>query len=321
MGSGNALSASRASVPAMSGLCQGVPGAVPVAGKIRVPAVWLRGGHRAATAASRYQVGVDDRRCTPLYWRLWAAHLMTTGTPGLSATQLQHRLGRRRYETAWTMPHKLRRPMVNPDRQPLGRVVEVDECYVGGRATKCVAARGLGKRRGGLVAVEVRGTRAGRVRMQVVGDATADTFAGFVASGVTAPACAPTAVRPTCGWPASTMTTSPANSMPIRCLLRTVSVPCPRSTFRQQPQDLAARHLSWGDRSAPAGLPQRGTLSASAAGRPPWPLPRRPSAAAATYSPRPTPKRAARDPSPSEVNRTSTRRQDIRNTSRVCGTL
>lgn len=81
---------------------------------------------------------------TPLRVWFWAAYLMATATPGISAVQVQRQLGIRRHETAWMMLHKLRRAMVNPERQPLTGAVEVDECFVGG------AEAGLrgGRRRG-----------------------------------------------------------------------------------------------------------------------------------------------------------------------------
>ncbi len=44
-------------------------------------------------------------------------------------------LGLGSYETAWAWLHKLRRAMVRPDRELLSGVVEVDEAFVGGRAT------------------------------------------------------------------------------------------------------------------------------------------------------------------------------------------
>ena len=61
-----------------------------------------------------------------------AAYPMATATPVFSAVQLQRQLGISRYETAWMMLHRLRRAMVNPERQPLTGQVEVDECFVGG---------------------------------------------------------------------------------------------------------------------------------------------------------------------------------------------
>ncbi len=56
---------------------------------------------------------------TGLHLWFWAAYLMTTGTPGISARQLQRQLGLSRYETAWIMLHKLRRAMINPERSLL----------------------------------------------------------------------------------------------------------------------------------------------------------------------------------------------------------
>ena len=41
---------------------------------------------------------------------------MTTGSAEISAVQLQCQLGLIRYQTAWTLLHKLRRPMINPER-------------------------------------------------------------------------------------------------------------------------------------------------------------------------------------------------------------
>lgn len=70
---------------------------------------------------------VLHRTRTPLTQWFWAAYLVTTHTPGLSALQLQRQLGIPRYETAWAMLHKLRRAMVRPDREPLHIEVEVDE--------------------------------------------------------------------------------------------------------------------------------------------------------------------------------------------------
>ena len=75
---------------------------------------------------------VLHRTRTPLTLWFWAAYLVTTHTPGLSALQLQRQLGIDRYETAWAMLHKLRRAMVRPDRELLKAHVEVDETYLGG---------------------------------------------------------------------------------------------------------------------------------------------------------------------------------------------
>ncbi len=77
---------------------------------------------------------------TALHLWFWSAYLMSTGTPGISAVQLQRQFGIKRYETAWMMLHKLRRSMVNPEREALVGPVEVDECFVGARSTAYAAA-------------------------------------------------------------------------------------------------------------------------------------------------------------------------------------
>jgi hypothetical protein len=43
---------------------------------------------------------------TPLRLWFWAAYLVTTHTPGISAKQLQRQLGLSRYETAWLILQK-----------------------------------------------------------------------------------------------------------------------------------------------------------------------------------------------------------------------
>ena len=45
--------------------------------------------------------------------------------------QRQRQLSPGRYETARVFVQKLRRAMVNPERQPLTGAVEVEECFVG----------------------------------------------------------------------------------------------------------------------------------------------------------------------------------------------
>ena len=63
---------------------------------------------------------------TPLRLWFWAAYLVATHHPGISAVQLARQLGIARHERAWMMLHKLRRAMVAPEREPLKREVEVD---------------------------------------------------------------------------------------------------------------------------------------------------------------------------------------------------
>jgi hypothetical protein len=195
-------------------------------------------------SACRYQVSVTagtvlHRTRTPLHLWFWAAYLVTTGTPGISALQLQRQLGLKRYETSWTMLHKLRRAMVNPEREPLTGVVEVDECFVGGHEPGLRGGRQQGIKALVIVAVEVRGAGSGPIRMQVIDDASADTLCDFVAESIAAGAT----VR-TDGWSGYkrlarlASTTSPAANVRIICSARTRTRSFPASTKRSWPRDL-----------------------------------------------------------------------------------
>ncbi len=70
----------------------------------------------------------------PLTTWFWAAHLMATHSNGMSAQQLMGQLGLGSYKTAWLLAQKLRRSMVDPNRDPLEGVVEVDQTEMPFRA-------------------------------------------------------------------------------------------------------------------------------------------------------------------------------------------
>ena len=63
----------------------------------------------------------------PLTVWFWAAYLMATHSNGISALQLQKQLGIGSYRSAWLLAHKLRASMVDPERNPLSGLVEIDE--------------------------------------------------------------------------------------------------------------------------------------------------------------------------------------------------
>jgi transposase-like protein len=142
---------------------------------------------------------VMERTHTPLSVWFWAAYLVTSQTPGMSAVQFQRQLGLSRYETAFQILHKLRAGMVRPDQDKIGgkpeAIVEADETWIGGRT------RGKGRGVHDMVlvacAVEVRqrkhtsslnkrktGRYAGRVRLSVVPDRSAKSLVGFIESAV-----------------------------------------------------------------------------------------------------------------------------------------
>ena len=141
-----------------------------------------RCGHQASVTAGT----VMHKTRTPLALWFWAAYLVATHTPGISAVQLQRQLGIGRYETAWLMLQKLRRAMVAPEREPLRGEVEVDETLVGGRREGRHVARRHGEKALVGVIVEVRGRGSGRVRLEVLPDASAGTLAPWVRALVAA---------------------------------------------------------------------------------------------------------------------------------------
>ena len=116
-----------------------------------------------------------------LVW-FWAAHLVATQTPGVSALELQKKLGIDRYETAFQMLHKLRSAMVRPNRDKIGKEwpLELDVVYVGGKTKSGIS--GKTSQTPVIIAVEVRQreirdpvtkkikqrAQAGRIRLQTL---------------------------------------------------------------------------------------------------------------------------------------------------------
>jgi hypothetical protein len=70
----------------------------------------------------------------PLREWFWAAYLVATHTPGISAAQLQRQLGLGSATTAWHMLQRLRKGMVNEARSHLSGLIEADESTIGGPA-------------------------------------------------------------------------------------------------------------------------------------------------------------------------------------------
>ena len=76
---------------------------------------------RACRRQTGLTVGtVMERSHTPLSTWFWAAYLVASQTPGMSAVQFQRQLGLTRYETAFGILHKLRAGMVRPDQDRIG---------------------------------------------------------------------------------------------------------------------------------------------------------------------------------------------------------
>ena len=136
----------------------------------------------------------------PLTAWFWAAHLMATHSNGMSARQLEDQLGLT-YKTAWLLTQKLRRSMVDPNRDPLEGVVEVDQAEIPFRAGDAFFDPGKSGKILIAGAVEVidrdtnrakprrkqakyLDTRSGRIRLAVIADNSASSIEAFVRANV-----------------------------------------------------------------------------------------------------------------------------------------
>ena len=136
----------------------------------------------------------------PLTTWFWAAHLMATHSNGMSARQLEDQLGVT-YKTAWLLAQKLRRSMVDPDREPLEGVVEVDQTEIPFREGDTFFEPGNAGKILVIGAVEVidrdsnqarprrkhakyLDTRSGRIRLAMIADNSAASIEAFVKANV-----------------------------------------------------------------------------------------------------------------------------------------
>ena len=136
----------------------------------------------------------------PLTAWFWAAHLMTTHSNGMSARQLEDQLGVT-YKTAWLLTQKLRRSMVDPDREPLEGVVEVDQAEIPFREGDAFFEPGNAGKILIIGAVEVidrdtnqakprrkhakyLDTRSGRIRLAMITGNSAASIEAFVKANV-----------------------------------------------------------------------------------------------------------------------------------------
>lgn len=156
---------------------------------------WELGRERLTLQCARCERQVSVTAGTVLHrshlpLRTWflAAWLMATHRNGISARQLGQQLGLGSYKTAWLLCAKLRRVMVDPEREPLAGLVEVDETTIPFRTKDEPVAVKPGRSDEGRLlvagAVEIEGKGPGRARLTVITDYSATTLGGFVASNV-----------------------------------------------------------------------------------------------------------------------------------------
>jgi predicted RNA-binding Zn-ribbon protein involved in translation (DUF1610 family) len=143
---------------------------------------------------------VMHRAKLPLTVWFWAAHLMSTHSNGMSARQLADQLGLT-YKTAWLLTQKLRRSMVDPEREPLEGVVEVDQAEIPfragdtffdpGNAGKILIAgavevidRDTGQAKPRRRGAKYLDTLSGRIRLAMITDNSAASLEAFVRANV-----------------------------------------------------------------------------------------------------------------------------------------
>ena len=176
----------------------------PVCGKRRAAALKSRPGLYECLDCGR-QTSITagtamHRSRLPLTTWFWAAHLMATHSNGMSARQLEDQLGVT-YKTAWLLAQKLRRSMVDPDREPLEGVVEVDQAEIPFREGDTFFEPGNAGKILVIGAVEVidrdtnqakprrkhakyLDTRSGRIRLAMIADNSAPSIEAFVKANV-----------------------------------------------------------------------------------------------------------------------------------------
>jgi transposase-like protein len=129
---------------------------------------------------------VMHRSHLPLRTWFLAAWLVATHRNGMSARQLWLQLGLGSYKSAWLLLRKLRAAMVDPEREPLAGLVEVDESSLPFRARDEPVRPGRSHEGKLLIAgaVEIVGKGPGRVRLAAIDDYSAAALGGFVAAAI-----------------------------------------------------------------------------------------------------------------------------------------
>jgi hypothetical protein len=137
---------------------------------------------------------VMHRSKTNIHVWFWAAYHVATQTPGVSAMEIQKKLGINRYETAFHLLHKLRASMVRPGRDKIGMEwpLELDIVFVGSKHRSGV--QGKTDKTPVVIAVEIRRREvrdsktnkilkrgiAGRMRLQEIPNKSAASVDKFM---------------------------------------------------------------------------------------------------------------------------------------------
>jgi len=133
--------------------------------------------HQSVTAGTIFHA--TRKPLTTWFKALW---WFSTRKSGVNAVNLQQLLDLGSYKTAWEWLQKLRNCTIRIGREKLSGNIEIDEFYLGGKRGK--KGRGSKYKCAIAVAVERKGKKLGRLRMQVITRCTAKELVPFVTNNV-----------------------------------------------------------------------------------------------------------------------------------------
>ncbi len=147
------------------------------------------GLHKCGQCKKQFTVRVGtvfESSHVPLYKWLQAVFLMASSKKGISANQLSHTL-EVTIKTGWFMAHRIREAMRSGDLSPMGgsgKIVEVDETFIGIDRTKKPKhekkGRGYAQKFKVLTLIE----RGGKVRSMVINDLKAKTIVPILKANI-----------------------------------------------------------------------------------------------------------------------------------------
>lgn len=145
------------------------------------------GGYYRCNACPEVSVGhnftvrtntIFERSHIPLHKWVYAMYLLVTARKGISSMQLAKEIGVTQ-KSAWFMLQRLREACSTPDNQDkLRGVIEIDECFIGGKERNKHERKKLKAGRGSVGKTAVLGMRErkGRVRAMVVQSTDIETI-------------------------------------------------------------------------------------------------------------------------------------------------